>query len=83
MHSHMVYVVAISDRGRDVRVDGIYDRDVYTVDSIVAGLKDRLMGQKYQVSMYGDNAYIDVIDSKNELVKTYSIISKVAMLVND
>ena len=83
MHSHKVYVVASTEKLRDVHVDGIYDSDVYTVDSIVAGLKDKLKGQLYQVSMYDDNAYIDVVDSKDNLVTTYSIISKVVMLVND
>ena len=83
MHSHKFYVVAVTEKLRDVSIVGMYDSDVYTVDSIVAGLKDKLKGQRYQVSMYGDNAYIDVVDSNNELVQTYSVISKVAMLVND
>lgn len=83
MHSHKIYVVAVTEKLRDVRIVGLYDSDVYTAGSIVAGLKDKLKGQLYQVSIDGDNAYIDVVDSNDELVQTYSIISKVAMLVND
>lgn len=83
MYSHMVYVVATTERGRDVHIINVYDGDVYTADSIVDGLRDKLKGNRYQVSMLGDNAYIDIIDSNNELVKTYSIIRKVAMLVKD
>lgn len=85
MHSHKVYVVAVTEQSRDVRIVNVYDGDVYTVDSIACGLKDKLGGSWHVGSMIGDNdnAYIDIVDSKDELIKTYSIISKVAMLVND
>lgn len=83
MHSHKVYVVAVTEQSRDVRIFHVYDGDVYDVDIILAGLKDMLKGQRYHVSVFNDNAYIDIVNSKDELIKTYSIISKVAMLVND
>jgi len=83
MYSHKVYVVATTQNIRDVHIEAVYDGDVFTVDSIVAGLKDQLKGLNHQVSIYGDNAYIDVLDSHDELVKTYSIIRKNAMLKKD
>jgi len=83
MYSHMVYIVASTQNIRDVHVEAVYDGNVFTVDSIVAGLKDQLKGLNHQVSIYGDNAYIDVLDSHDELVKTYSIIRKNAMLKKD
>lgn len=83
MYSHKVYVVATTKNIRDVNIEAVYDGNVFTVDSIVAGLKDQLKGLNHNVSVYGDNAYIDVIDSHNELIETYSIISKIVMLKKD
>jgi len=83
MYSHMVYIVASTQNIRDVHIEAVYDGAVFTVNSIVAGLKDQLKGLNHQVSIYGDNAYIDVLDSHDELVKTYSIIRKNAMLKKD
>jgi len=83
MYSHMVYIVASTQNIRDVHIEAVYDGSVFTVNSIVAGLKDQLKGLNHQVSIYGDNAYIDVLDSHDELVKTYSIIRKNAMLKKD
>ena len=83
MYSHKVYVVATTKNIRDVHVEAVYDGDVFTVNSIVAGLKNQLEGLNHNVSVYGDNAYIDVIDSHNELIETYSIISKIVMLKKD
>lgn len=80
MHSHKIYVLCSSSNMRDVHVENVYDGNVFTIDSIVAGMKTKLKGLNFQVSILGDNAFIDLIDSNNELVKTYSIISKVAML---
>ena len=80
MHSHKIYVLCSSSNMRDVHVENVYDGNVFTIDSIVAGMKTKLKGLHFQVSILGDNAFIDLIDSNNELVKTYSIISKVAML---
>lgn len=80
MHSHKIYIVASTENIRDVHIKGVYDGDVFTLDSIVAGLKNQLKGLNYQVSLNGENAYIDLIDSHDELVKTYSIISKIVML---
>ena len=83
MYSHKVYVVATTQNIRDVHIEAVYDGDVFTVDSIVAGLKDQLKGLNHHVSIYGDNAYIDILDSHDELVKTYSIIEKFVMLKKD
>ena len=80
MYSHKIYVVCSSNNMRDIHVENVYDGNVFTIDSIVAGMKNKLKGLNFQVSILGDNAFIDLIDSNNELVKTYSIISKVAML---
>ena len=83
MYSHKVHVVATTQNIRDVHIEAVYDGDVFTVDSIVAGLKDQLKGLNHHVSIYGGNAYIDILDSKDELVKTYSIIKKLVMLKKD
>lgn len=83
MHSHKIYVVCSSSNMRDIHVENIYDGKVFTIDSIVVGMKSKLKGLNFQVSILGDNAFIDLIDSNNELVKTYSIISKVAMLTKE
>lgn len=83
MYSHKVYVVATTKNIRDVNIEAVYDGDVFTVNSIVAGLKDQLKGLNHNVSIYGDNAYIDVLDQDEMLVKTYSIIKKFVMLKKD
>ena len=83
MHSHKIYVVCSSSNMRDIHVENVYDGKVFTIDSIVAGMKNKLKGLNFQVSILGDNAFIDLIDSNNELVKTYSIISKDAMLTKE
>lgn len=80
MHSQKIYVVCSSNNMRDIQVENVYDGKVFTIDSIVAGMKNKLKGLNFQVSILGDNAFIDLIDSNNELVKTYSIISKNVML---
>lgn len=68
---------------RDIHVENVYDGKVFTIDSIVAGMKNKLKGLNFQVSILGDNAFIDMIDSNDELVKTYSIISKNVMLTKE
>lgn len=68
---------------RDIHVENIYDGKVFTIDTIVSGMKNKLKGLNFQVSILGDNAFIDLIDSNDELVKTYSIISKNAMLTKE
>lgn len=83
MHSHKIYVVCSSSNMRDIHVENVYDGKVFTIDNIVAGMKNKLKGLNFQVSILGDNAFIDLIDSNNELVKTYSIISKDAMLTKE
>ena len=83
MHSHKIYVLCSSTNMRDINVENVYDGNVFTIDSIVAGMKNKLKGLNFQVSILGDNAFIDMIDSNDELVKTYSIISKNAMLTKE
>ena len=83
MHSHKIYVVCSSSIMRDIHVENVYDGKVFTIDSIVAGMKNKLKGLNFQVSILGDNAFIDLIDSDDELVKTYSIISKNAMFTKE
>lgn len=83
MHSHKIYVLCSSSNMRDIHVENVYDGNVFTIDSIVSGMKNKLKGLNFQVSILGDNAFIDLIDSNNELVKTYSIISKDAMLTKE
>lgn len=76
MKSKNLYVVATNNRLNDVNVEGVYDGDVYSLDDIVAGLKKKLKGQKLQISKVIRDAYIDVIDEHDELVRTYSIIKQ-------
>ena len=71
-----MYVVATTNNLRDVKVENIYDGDVFTLDTILTGLKKKLKGINIQVSVLGDNAFIDVIDENDELEQSYSIISK-------
>lgn len=80
MYSHKIYIVAVTENIRDVKVKNVYDGDVFTLNSIVAGLKDQLKGLNYHVAINGENAYIDLIDQHDELVETYSIIAKNLML---
>ena len=83
MHSHKIYVVCSSNNMRDIQVESVYDGNVFTIDGIVAGMKSKLKNLNFQVSILGDNAFIDLIDSNDELVKTYSIISKNVMLTKE
>ena len=83
MHSHKIYVVCSSNNMRDIQVENVYDGNVFTIDGIVAGMKSKLKGLNFQVSILGDNAFIDLIDTNDELVKTYSIISKNVMLTKE
>lgn len=76
MFNKKFYIVATTNNLRDVKVEKVYDGDVFTLDTIVAGLKKRLKGLNTQVSILGDNAFIDVVDDDNLLDQTYSIISK-------
>lgn len=80
MHEHKIYIVASTENIRDVNIQHVYDGDIFTLDSIVAGFKDQLKGLKTYISINDNNAYIDIIDSQNELVKTISIVSKTVML---
>ena len=82
MHSNKIYIVASTKNLRDVYVENVYDGNIFTLDTIVYGMKKKLQGEKFQVSRIGDNAYIDVLDTDDELIQTYSIISKLVLLEN-
>ena len=75
-----MYVVATTTNLRDVKIENIYDGDVFTLDTILTGLKKKLKGLNIQVSVLGDNAFIDVTDENSELEQSYSIISKSAFI---
>ena len=80
MFSEKMYVVATTNHLRDVKIENIYDGDVFTLETILSGLKKKLKGLNIQVSVLGDNAFIDVIDENNELEQSYSIISKTTFI---
>lgn len=80
MFTKKMYVVATTHNLRDVKIENIYDGDVFPLDTILSGLQKQLKGMNTQVSILGDNAFIDVVDEDNELVQTYSIISKKAFV---
>lgn len=82
MHSNKIYIVASTKNLRDVYVESVYDGSIFTLDTIVYGMKQKLQGKNIQVSVLNDNAFIDIVDDSNELIKTYSIISKVMLLEN-
>lgn len=81
MFSHKIFIVASTKNLRDVNIEETYDGDIFSLDTIINGYEKKLKGQNYQVSRIGDNAYIDVLDADNELIKTYSIITKLVMLL--
>lgn len=80
MFSHKIYIVATTKNLRDVNIEEVYDGTIFTLNTIIHGYENKLKGENYQVSRIGDNAYIDVLDVNDELVKTYSIVTKLAML---
>lgn len=80
MHSNKIYIVASTKNLRDVHVTNVYDGNVFKLDTIVYGMKKKLKGKNFQVTIIGDNAYIDIIDENNELIKTISILSKQVLL---
>lgn len=80
MFSHKIYIVASTKNLRDVNIEEVYDGTFFTLNTIIDGYERKLKGQNYQVSRIGDNAYIDVLNGDDELVKTYSIVTKLAML---
>ena len=82
MHSNKIYIVASTKNLRDVYVESVYDGTIFTLDTIVYGMKKKLQGKNIQVSLLNENAFIDVVDENDELIKTYSIISKVLLLKN-
>ena len=81
MYSHKVYIVATTKRVRDVNINNVYDSELFTLDTIIAGIEKQLKDMKYDITKYGDNAYIDLISSDGEvLLKTFSIVAKNIML---
>lgn len=80
MFTKKMYIVATTTNLRDVKIENIYDGGVFTLDTILTGLKKKLKGLNIQVSVLGDNAFIDVIDENNELEQSYSIISKTTFI---
>lgn len=80
MFSHKVFIVASTKNLRDVNIEEMYDGTIFSINTIIHGYEKKLKGQNYQVSRIGDNAYIDVLDGNDELIKTYSIITKLLML---
>ena len=82
MHSNKIYIVASTKNLRDVYVESVYDGNIFTLDTTVYGMKKKLQGKNIQVSVLNDNAFIDIVDDSNELIKTYSIVSKVMLLEN-
>lgn len=82
LHSNKIYIVASTKNLRDVYVESVYDGNIFTLDTIVYGMKKKLQGKNFQVSVLNDNAFIDVVDDNNELIKTYSILSKLVLLEN-
>ncbi len=80
MFNHKVYVVCSYSNIRNIDVDDVYDSEQFTIDNIVDIMKKKLQGQNIQVSIVGNNAFIDVIDNNGYLFKSYSIISKQVML---
>ena len=80
MYTHKLYIVACTKNLRDVHVENIYDGSVFTLDTIVYGYKKKLKDKNIYVSVLGDNAYIDIVDESNELIKTISILSKQVLL---
>ena len=76
MFSKKFYVVATTNNLRDVKIENIYDGDVFTLTTILAGLRKQLKGMNIQVTTLGDNAFIDVVTEDGELEQTYSIINK-------
>lgn len=82
MHSNKIYIVVSTKNLRDVHVESVYDGNIFTLDNIVYGLKKKLQGKNIQVSVSNDNAFIDIVDGNNKLIKTYSIISNLVLLEN-
>lgn len=82
MKSNKIYIVVSSTNFRDVHIENVYDGNIFTLNTIVYGLRKKLQGKNIQVSVLNDNGFIDVVDESNELIKTYSIISKLVLLKN-
>lgn len=83
MYSNKIYIVASTKNLRDVYVESVYDGNIFTLNTIIHGLEKKLKGKNFQVSIFHDSAFIDIVDSSNELIKTYSIISKLVLLGNN
>ncbi len=80
MFSKNFYIVATTTNVRDVKIEHVYDGDVFTLNTIVAGVKKSLHDQMIQCSMFADSAFIDVLGEDGELKQTYSIVGKQAFV---
>ena len=77
MFTKELYIVCVNYPDmRDVEIERFYEGDFYTIDMLIEGYKKQLKGLNIQVSKSKDNAFIDVINQDNMLVRTYSIIKK-------
>ena len=76
MFTKKFYIVSTTTNLRDVKIEKIYDGDVFTLSTILAGWEKKLQGVNTQVAVLGDNAFIDIVNSDGELEQTYSIISQ-------
>lgn len=83
MYSHKIYIVTSARNIIDIQVENVYDGEVFTIDTIISGLKRKFKNVNHQISIVGDNAYIDIISNDNNLIETYSVISKQVMLKKD
>lgn len=76
MFSKKLYIVATTTNVRDVKVEHVYDGDVFTLNTILVGLKKSLQDKTIQCVLLEDNAFIDVLGEDGELKQTYSIVGK-------
>lgn len=80
MFTKKFYIVSTTTNLRDVKIEKIYDGDVFDLTTILAGWEKKLQGLNTQVAVLGDNAFIDIVNSDGELKQTYSIISQEAFV---
>lgn len=82
MFSKKFYIVATTTRVRDVNIEHVYDGDVFTLNTILSGVKKSLQEQTIQCTVFKDedSAFIDVLGEDGELKQTYSIVGKQAFV---
>lgn len=76
MFSKKLYIVATTTNVRDVKIEHVYDGDVFTLNTILEGLKKSLQDKTIQCAVFEDSAFIDVLGEDGELKQTYSIVGK-------